>query len=325
MPDRLKVAVIGASGIGQHHARWHHLSGAQVVAFVGTSEASCAKTRAQLQAYFGFDGRAYTDVAHMLAAEQPDVVDVSSPFYLHKEHAIMALESGCHVVCEKPLCWDVDRSLDDILADGQAVVQAAEQAGKLLVMSAQYPAGISVYRDFYTRVRGAWDKVESLEMEMEVKGRGGPKAREDIWIDVASHPLSLVLGFLPGGEIDWTTVSCAIDERENRARFEVVTPEGRCDVRFVLRDIDEGVPVRQFGVNGFLVNWEGFADEEGIYRARLVHGDEAVICRDFMHILIDEFGKHVRGEGGRVVVSGADALKNLQYQIALLKQAEWPV
>ena len=325
MPDRLKVAVIGASGIGQHHARWHHLSGSRVVAFAGTSEESCATTRSQLQAYFGFDGRAYTDVAHMLAAEQPDVVDVSSPFNLHKEHAIMALESGCHVVCEKPLCWDVDRDLDDILADGQAVVHSAEQAEKSLVMSAQYPAGISVYRDFYARVRGAWDKVESLEMEMEVKGRRGPKTREDIWIDVASHPLSLVLGFLPGGEIDWTTVSCAIGERENRARFDVITSEGRCDVRFVLRDIDEGVPARQFGVNGFLVNWEGFADDEGIYRARLVHGDEAVICRDFMHILIDEFGKHVRGEGGRVVVSGADALKNLQYQIALLKLADWSV
>lgn len=325
MPDRLKVAVIGASGIGQHHARWHHLSGSQVVAFVGTSEESCARTRSQLRAYFGFDGRAYTDVAQMLAAEQPDVVDVSSPFNLHRAHAIMALKSGCHVVCEKPLCWDVDRDLDDILADGQAVVHSAEQAGKSLVMSAQYPAGISVYRDFYTRVRGTWDAIESLEMEMEVKGRGGPKARDDIWIDVASHPLSLVLGFLPGGEIDWATASCAIGERENRARFEVVTPRGRCDVRFVLRDIDEGVPVRQFGVNGFLVNWEGFADDEGIYRARLVHGDEAVICRDFMHILIDEFGKYVRGEGGRVVVSGADALKNLQYQIALLKQADWPV
>ncbi len=325
MPDGLKVAVIGASGIGQHHARWHHLSGAQVVAFAGTSEESCARTRSQLQAYFGFDGRAYTDVAQMLATEQPDVVDVSSPFNLHREHAIMALESGCHVVCEKPLCWDVDRDLDDILADGRAVVHSAEQAGKSLVMSAQYPAGISVYRDFYTRVRGTWDAIGSLEMEMEVKGRGGPKAREDIWIDVASHPLSLVLGFLPGGEVDWATVSCTIGERENCAGFEVVTPDGRCDVRFVLRDIDEGIPVRQFGVNGFLVNWEGFADDEGIYRARLVHEDEAVICRDFMHILIDEFGKHVRGEDGRVVVSSADALKNLQYQIALLKQADRPV
>ena len=325
MSEVLKVAVIGASGIGQHHARWHHLSGSQVVAFVGTSEESCAKTRSQLQVYFGFDGRAYTDVARMLAAEQPHVVDVSSPFHLHKDHAIMALQNGCHVVCEKPLCWDVDRDLDDILADGQAVVHAAEQAGKSLVMSAQYPAGISIYRDFYARVRGAWDAITSIEIEMEVKGRKGPKAREDIWIDLASHPLSLVLGLLPEGEIDWTTASCAIGERENRAKFDVITPEGRCDVRFVLRDIDAGIPKRQFGVNGFLVNWEGFADDKGIYRARLVREDQAVICRDFMHILIDEFGKHIRGEGGGVVVSGADAVKNLQHQIALLKLADWPV
>ncbi len=325
MSDGLRVAVIGASGIGQHHARWHHLSGSQVVAFAGTSEASCANTRSLLQADFGFEGRAYTDVAHMLKAEQPDVVDVSSPFHLHKAHAMMALENGCHVVCEKPLCWDVDKSLDAISADGQAVVRAAEHADKSLVMSAQYPAGIPIYRDLYARMRGTWDVVEMIEMEMESKGRRGPKAREDIWIDLASHPLSLVMELLPEGEIDWSSASCAIGERENRARFDVIAPQGRCDVRFVLRDIDAGVPVRRFGVNGFLVTWAGFADAEGIYRARLTCGDEAVVCDDFMHILIAEFGKHLRGEGGRVVVSGADALKNLQYQIALLKQADWPV
>ena len=324
MSNGLKVAVIGASGIGQHHARWHHLSGSQVVAFAGTSEESRAKTRSLLQADFGFDGRAYTDVAHMLKAEQPAVVDVSSPPHLHKDHAIMALQSGCHVVCEKPLCWDEDKSLDAILADGQAVVNAADQAGKSLAMSAQYSAAIPIYRQLYARVRGAWDRVESLEMVMESKGRRGPKAREEIWIDLASHPLSLVFGFLPDGEIDWASASCAIGERENRARFDVLMPKGRCAVQFVLRDRDDGVPIRQFGVNGFLVNWEGFADEEGIYRTRLSGDGETATCPDFMHILIDEFGKHICGKGGRVIVPAADALKNLQAQVALLKRAEWP-
>lgn len=321
MSDALKVAVIGASGIGQHHARWHHLSGSQVVAFVGTSDASCARTEAQLKNYFGFDGRAYTDVAHMLETEQPDVVDVSSPFHLHRDHAVMAFEAGCHVVCEKPLCWDMAKDLDAIVADGEAVVAAAEQANKSLVVSAQYPAVIPIYRDFYARVNGQWDKIASIEMEMEVKGRKGAKTREDIWIDLASHPLSLVVGLLHGGEIDWEQASCTICERENRATFGVKTSEGMCDVQIVLRDIDEGVPMRRFGVNGFWVDWEGFADACGIYRARLAHGDETVVCNDFMHILIDEFGQFLRGEGGRVVVSGLDGLKNLKYQIALLKRA----
>ncbi len=322
MSNGLKVAVIGASGIGQHHARWHHLSGSQVVAFAGTSKETCAKTRSLLQADFGFDGRAYTDVARMLKAEQPDVVDVSSPPHLHKDHAILALQSGCHVVCEKPLCWDEDKGLDAILDDGRAVVDAAKQAGKSLAMSAQYAAAIPMYRQLYTRARGAWDRVDSVEMVMESKGRRGPKAREEIWIDLASHPLSLVFGFLPDGEIDWSSAACEIGERENRARFDVLTPKGRCAVQFALRDRDEGVPIRQFGVNGFLVNWEGFADEEGIYRARLSADGETATCPDFMHIFIGEFAEHIRGTGGQVIVSGADALKNLQAQIALLKRAD---
>ena len=74
----------------------------------------------------------------------------------------------------------------------------AEQASRSLVMSAQYPAVIPIYRDFYARVRGTWDAIDSLEMVMESKGRRGPKAREDIWIDLAAHPLSLVLGFCQG-------------------------------------------------------------------------------------------------------------------------------
>lgn len=322
MSDGLKVAVIGASGIGQHHARWHHLCGSQVVAFAGTSEASRRATEARLRDYFGFEGRSFGDVRAMLDAVRPDIVDVSSPPQFHRAHAMLALEAGCHVVCEKPLCWDGAKTTDEILGDGEAMSAAAERAGRLFVMSAQYPAAAPIYRDFYTRVRGSWDRVETLEMEMEVKGRKGPKFREDIWIDLASHPLSLVMGFMPGGEIDWDTAHCAIGERENRASFDFVTSEGRCAVSFVLRDIDAGAPCRRFGANGFLVDWQGYADASGIYRARLAHGDQVMDCDDFMHILIAEFTAAVRGAGGRVMVPGDAALRNLQIQIALLMRAE---
>jgi hypothetical protein len=161
-------------------------------------------------------------------------------------------------------------------------------------------------------------------MEMEVKGRKGPKSREDIWIDLASHPLSLVMGFLPGGKMDWHTAQCVIAERENRASFDYVTDQGRCAVSFVLRDIDAGTPCRRFGVNDFLVDWSGYADEAGIYRARLSHGDHYVTCDDFLHILIAQFAAVVCGDGGQVVVSAEDALLNLRYQIELLNRAERP-
>lgn len=317
----LKVAVVGASGIGQHHARWHHLSGSDVVAFVGQTEASCAQTAKRLEKYFGFSGRAYTDLKTLLREERPDIVDVCSPFQLHRSHVETALAAGCHVICEKPLCWDVDKALDKIVADGEAIFSAVEQASGHFVMSAQYPACMPIYRDFYAQERGSWDVLSTVYMEMEVKGRKGPKFGEDIWIDLATHPLSLASGFLPNFEIDWETAQCVIAERENRAQFEMVYQDKRCAVEFVLRDIDDGVPMRRFGVNGFLVDWQGYADETGVYRAKLTHGDKAVLCNDFMHILIEDFARKIQGEGGQIWVSGKEALQNLKNQIGLLQMA----
>ncbi|MDP6777798.1 MAG: Gfo/Idh/MocA family oxidoreductase [Candidatus Latescibacteria bacterium] len=322
MSEPLRVAVIGASGIGQHHARWYHLVGCDVAAFVGTSEASCEKTQERLEAYFGFQGRAYQDVAQMLREEQPDIVDVSSPYPCHRDHALAAFEAGAHVVCEKPMCWDDSKALDDVLADGRAVAGAAARSDLLLGVSAQYPAVIPTYRAFYEDVQGRWEDVRSLSMEMEVKGRKGPKRHSEIWVDVASHPLSLVIGLLPGGRIDYETAVCEIEERENRARFDYVSSEGRCAVDLVLRDIDEGSPVRRFGVNGFSVDWEGYADDSGVYRALLKAGDQEVRCNDFLHLLIEGFVAAVRGERHRVVVAGEDGLLNLEQQVELLRLAQ---
>lgn len=45
----------------------------------------------------------YTDLDEMLAREQPDVVDICLPTYLHKEKAIYLMKAGYHVFCEKPM------------------------------------------------------------------------------------------------------------------------------------------------------------------------------------------------------------------------------
>jgi len=321
MNEPLRVAVIGASGIGQHHARWYHLCGCDVVAFVGTSTESCERTRDRLAAYFGFSGRSYTDIEEMLKEEKPDIVDVSTPPQFHKEHSLAALAAGAHVMCEKPFVWDVAKPLEEILEDGREIVDSAGKAGRLLGVCSQYPGVIPIYRSFYEGTEGALQNVDSLTMEMEVKSRKEPKFREDIWIDVASHPLSLVVGFMPGGHIDLESARCAIEERENRAAFDYIHRDGKCRVEFVLRDIDEGDPIRRFGVNGFLVDWLGFPDEQGIFRAELRRGDQAVQGNDFMHILIEEFVSAVNEGGGEVVVSGEDGLLNVKHQAELLDLA----
>ena len=66
---------------------WWHLSGANVCAHVGTSEASVETARDKLRELFDYQGRGYTSVEAMLAAERPDWVDVASSNACHYRHA----------------------------------------------------------------------------------------------------------------------------------------------------------------------------------------------------------------------------------------------
>ncbi len=47
--------------------------------------------------------RKYTDFDEMLKNEDLDVIDICLPTYLHADFTVKALESGCHVLCEKPM------------------------------------------------------------------------------------------------------------------------------------------------------------------------------------------------------------------------------
>ena len=317
----LRVGVIGASGIGKHHARWHAMSGSRVVGIVGTSEPSIARAAGQMKDDFGFDGIGYTSVREMLETESPDIVAVTSPYTCHKEHAMEAVASGAHVLCEKPLVWDESHSLDRIIGEGRELMAEAGSTDALFGMTAQYPSSLPMYRELYERDRGTLETIETFEMEMEVKRRGERRLFERNWIDVASHPISLVIGFLGQGEIVWGSAECLVEEAECCASFDYKSAAGTTKVSFVIRDIEEGIPLRRFGVNGFCVDWDGYADADGIYRAVLKHQDHRVNGKDFLHAMIGGFTDEVLNGKKNLIVGGADALLNLEHQVDLLRLA----
>ena len=315
------MAVIGARGIGKHHAKWYAMSGCDVMAFVGTSEESCRATERILKDLFGFRGRGYWDIGEMLASERPDIVDVCSPNDRHREHALQALDSGAHVMCEKPLVWDPSKSGEEMLADGREIVERARERGRTLGLCTQYAASLPPYLEMYERARGPLRRIERVYAEMDSLARNGGKAYEEIWIDLGSHPLSFLLAFLPEGEIVSDTIECAIEHRENRARFDYLSSSGKCEVEIVLRNLPKGAtPVRLFGINDFLVEWEGRPDESGMYRAYLHHGEKVACCEDFMHTLLKSFASCVAGTGGEVLVPGEIALRNLALQVEVLER-----
>jgi len=94
-----RVAIVGL-GIGRLLARQllAHPAAAQIVALCSSHRDRVNRVADEL----GVKGR-YTDFQTMLVREAPDAVLVATPNDLHEPMAVAALESGSHVMCEKPL------------------------------------------------------------------------------------------------------------------------------------------------------------------------------------------------------------------------------
>jgi len=87
----------------------------------------------------------YADLDAMLAEAELDLIDICLPTALHAPAAIKALTAGKHVFCEKPIALTP--------ADGIAMVDAADRAGRVLMIGHVLP--------FNPEYRFALDAVSS--------------------------------------------------------------------------------------------------------------------------------------------------------------------
>lgn len=118
----MKVAMIGVGGMGGlHYGEYKNIKDAEVVA-VCDVRLDMLKEKTE-----GDNVRLYTDYREMLEKEKPELVDICTPTYLHAEPAIAALESGAHVLCEKPMAISFE--------DTKRMIEASEKSGKLLMIA----------------------------------------------------------------------------------------------------------------------------------------------------------------------------------------------
>ncbi len=92
------AAVIGGGFIGPVHVEALRRIGVEVVGLLGRS----AERAAEMARRLGI-GRVYRDLDELLEDERAGVVHIASPNARHFEQARRVLESGRHVICEKPL------------------------------------------------------------------------------------------------------------------------------------------------------------------------------------------------------------------------------
>ncbi len=323
----MKVAVIGASGIGKQHAKWFHLEGCEVVAYVGRTADSVRATESVLKNLFPFRGRGYTDVEEMLRTETPDIVAVCTPPDKHCEHAVLALNHGAHVFCEKPMVWDKNKSVEEVLADGRAILEAAKKNLRWVGLNTQYVAAISDFEKFKQAITGVPSSASprSFYFEMESKGAGGRREFEDIWLDMGPHPLSLMMAWLPGGRWQEDGARCEIARKETRVTFNYLSAAGEpCAVTIICRNIAEGTPIRRFGIDGFVIDYSGHNNTQSVFCAYLRYGNQEVECEDFMRRSVRQFVRAVQSnDPSLILVSGEEGYRNLTLQMHLYQRAVW--
>lgn len=99
---RLRTAIVGLGEIGQHHLAAIRSSDHATLAAACDLDPDLAERSAAGEV------PAYSDLDAMLAGTDLDAVAVCLPHSLHVEAALAAIDSGCHVLLEKPMAVDLD-------------------------------------------------------------------------------------------------------------------------------------------------------------------------------------------------------------------------
>jgi len=288
------------------------------VAFLGSSAPSVEATAAALRDAIGFRGRGYTSLDELLAAERCDAVSVCTPVPLHFGQALAAVQAGCSVLCEKPFVWQPGTPSAEIIAQARRLVEAAERKNVVLSANTQYAAAAEEYCRVFPEALEAPRRFFG-EMSSRLKP-GGPRGR-DIWIDLASHPLSILLGLLAGAELRAGTVRANIEEEATQASFGVVAGGRRRSATIRVAKVREAPFLRRFGLDDTIAECGTRPDENGVYHGYLRLGGREHPCDDFMKTSLARFCAAARGEG-RPLVDAATALRNLEILLATLDEAE---
>ena len=190
--DKVKIGIIGCGGIAnkKHMPSLKSLPNVEMVAFCDIIEERALKAKAN----FGTpDAKVYIDYKELLKDKTIDVVHVCTPNRSHSFITVDALESGKHVMCEKPMAINS--------AEAEKMLEASKRTGKKLTIgyqTRQYPeaqflkqeALNGTFGDIYyakaTAIRRRAVPTWGVFLNEYEQG-GGPL------IDIGTHSLDLTL------------------------------------------------------------------------------------------------------------------------------------
>ena len=124
-----RVAIIGCGRIARstHLPAWVSAREAGLCSIVGLCDLD--RTLAD-ELGAAHDVPVFSSAQQMLDIAKPDVVDISTAVASHRQLCLMAIEAGCHILCEKPIAMNA--------AEAREILAAARRNDRLFSICLQY-------------------------------------------------------------------------------------------------------------------------------------------------------------------------------------------
>ena len=144
----LRIGVIGTGGIARnrHIPGYQRLDDVEIVALCDIAPGLAAKVGAEI----GVE-KTFTDAREMFAKVEMDAVSVCTPNIAHKEMTLLALDAGCHVLCEKPIAMDA--------AQARQIQAVREETGRVTIEAFAYRFNPVIERVFQIARSGVLGKL----------------------------------------------------------------------------------------------------------------------------------------------------------------------
>lgn len=150
--DRVRIALIGAGGMGQGDARMAlSLGGVEMAAACDLYDGRLEHCREM----WGRDLFVTRDYREVLARRDVDAVIIATPDHWHSRITIDALQAGQDVYCEKPMVQKIEQ--------GHEVIAAQRTTGRIVQVGSQYASSLIYLKARDLLAAGAIGKVNLIE------------------------------------------------------------------------------------------------------------------------------------------------------------------
>jgi predicted dehydrogenase len=127
MSEKIKIGIVGTGGIA--HAHMEHYVKFADVEIVGACDIAPGKAREFLDRYNLKSAPAFESVKELVKNVKMDGASVCTYNTTHAVCAVVLLEAGIHVLCEKPMSFTIQEAAD--------MVKASKKAKKILTIGFQ--------------------------------------------------------------------------------------------------------------------------------------------------------------------------------------------